>query len=398
MAMDLDYKEMRHLYETEGGRATLDLLDDAIGERKIDPNGYSLLEAAEEWMGREFVQSLRPKSGRWSASALREAAGTAVAYSMFSNITGQIAFSTIKQGFDLPEFVFSKAIPTKPSDILDSEKIPGISEIGDEFSVVDEEDEFPFVGVTEDYIEIARKSKRGAIIRVTKEAIRGDKTGLLLERCRKLGRWLGLNREKRLIDAVIDENGGATSIVNRGHRYHWKGTSYATFQASTPWVNIKTSNGLADWTDLDNAWLLLQNLRDPFTGEPITVIPDTIIVTPQNFHLALTILHAMWVRRNSNISAGTANIETQAPSPIADINYKLLSSALLADRAATDTDWWYGNPGQAINYFSVWDVEPEELGRDSTEAFKRDVVMQFKASEMGAAATMEPRALVENQA
>ena len=121
MAMDLDYKEMRHLYETEGAAVTLDLLDDAIQDRKIDPDGYSLLEAAEEWMGREFVQNLRPKSGRWSVSALREAAGTAVAYSMFSNITGQIAFSTIKQGFDLPEFVFSKAIPTKPKGKKKSE-------------------------------------------------------------------------------------------------------------------------------------------------------------------------------------------------------------------------------------------------------------------------------------
>lgn len=398
MAMDLDYKEMRHLYESEGPAHVLDLLEEGILARKLDPENYSLLEAAEEWMGREWVNSLKPKSGRFYEPHLTEAGGTSVAFSMFSNITGQIAFSTIKQGWDLPEFVFSKAIPTKPSDILDSEKIPGIADIGDEFTVVDEEDEFPFVGVSEDFIEVARKSKRGAIVRVTKEAIRGDRTGLLVDKCKKLGRWLGLNREKRNIDAVIDENGGATSIHNRGHRYHWKSTTYATYQASSPWINVKTSNGLADWTDLDNAWLLLQNMRDPYTGEPIAINPDTIIVTPQNYHLALTILRAMWVRRHSNIAAGTANIETQSPNPMADGNYKLLSSALLADRAATDTDWWYGNPAQAFAYFSVWDVETEERGRDSGEAFKRDVLMQFKASEMGTAATLEPRAMIENQA
>jgi hypothetical protein len=392
--LEIDYRELKHLCESKGTRETCQLLADGVKGGHINPDAFSLREAALEFMGREWVDGLHPK--RWR-NRLTEASGAVVAYSQFSNITGQIAFSTIMQGYDLPEFVFSKVVPTKSTDILDTEKIPGIAEIGDEFTTVEEDDEYPFVGTSEDWIEVAAKTKRGAIVKVTKEAILGDRTGLLLERCRRLGQWLGLNREKRIIDAVIDENGGATSIVNRGHRYHWKGTSYATFQASTPWVNIKTSNGLVDWTDIDNAWLLLTQMTDPYTGEPIWNEPTHLIVTPQNYHVASHVLRATQVRRDTNNSAGTLDTTTVGPSPIAGSNWTILSSALLAARAGTDTDWWFGNPAAAVNYYSIWDMETEELGTDSAEAFRRDVMMQFKASEMGAAAVVQPRALIENQ-
>lgn len=345
-------------------------------------------------MGREWVQDLHPKSG--TRRALREASGDAVAFGQFSNITGQIVFSMIKEAYDSEEFVFSKAVPTKPTNLLDVEKIPGISGIGDEFQVVQEAAEYPMVGMSEDYIEVAAKKKRGAIVAVTKEAIFTDKTGVLLERAKALGYWLGLNREKRIIDCLIDENAGAASITAGGHRYHWKGTSYATYQASSPWVNIKTSNGLVDYTDVVEAWKLLANMTDPYTGEPILVTPTTLIVTPDNFHVARAIVSATEVRRNTNLATGNANVESLSPSPID--NYRILTSKLLKARAATDTDWWFGTPEKAIHYFSAWDLVTEEAPANSREAFYRDITFQFKASEMGAAAVMEPRLLVENQA
>ena len=61
-------------------------------------------------------------------------------------------------------------------------------------------------------------------------------------------------------------NGGAKSAALGGHRYHWKGTSYGTYQTTTPWVNVATSAGLVDWTDVEAAWLLLAQMVDPYTG------------------------------------------------------------------------------------------------------------------------------------
>ena len=391
----INYRELRQQVELAGLRPTVRHLTEALQEKYLSPQDFSIRELAEAFMGREWVESLHPKRGR--LASVLEADATAVAYTSFSNITGQIFFSTVLEAYDNEEFVFSGVIPTKPSDILDIEKIPGITEIGNEAEVVAEGDPYPLVGVSENYIEVGAKKKRGFIVPVTKEAVFGDRTGVLLDRCRQVGWWLGQNREQRLIDCVIDENGGAASIVAGGHRYHWKGSSYATYQASTPWVNIKTSNGLVDWTNVEGAELVLADMTDPFTGQPILIKPTHIIVTPQNLHTARRILGATNVQLHSGGYATSGNlVDTHSPNTL-DM-YTVLSSRLLKARAATDTDWWFGNPAKAFAYFSNWDITTEEAPGNSPEQFHRDIVMQFKASERGCAATMEPRLMVENQA
>jgi len=353
-------------------------------------------------MGREWVDNLHPKRGRYYSGALLEADGSAVAFSQFSNITGQIFFSMVKDGFDQEVQPFSQLIPTKPTQILGMEKIPGISEVGDEFSVIGEGMEYPNFGVSEDYVEIASKEKRGGTVPVTKEAIYADKTSDLLPKCRGLGKWLKINKEKRLIDVLIDENAGAKSAALGGHRLHWKGTSYATYQATTPWDNVTTSNALVDESDLEQAWLTLVGITDPYTGEPIPQTPTHIIVTPQNVMTAYRILRAIQVRTHAGGYPTSGNpMETTSPSALDVIglqNLKVVTSQLLAARAATDTDWWMGSPAKAFAYFSCWDVTTEEAPPNSREAFHRDIIFQFKASEMGVAGTLEPRVMNESRA
>lgn len=392
VARAINPRTLRQQYRTNPIRCVRELTEH-LEEGNLKPADFSLAHLAESIMGREWMGGLRPKSGRYIS--MMEA--DAVKYSHFTNITGQIVFSAIKESYEMEEYVFSKLIETKPSDILDSEKIPGITEIGDEAEIVGETDPYPEVGVGEDYIEIGPKAKRGHIVPISKEAIRGDRTGVLIERCRKVGEWLGLNKEKRLIDAFIDENAGAKSAPQGGHRYHWKGTSYATYQTGTPWDNVVTSNALVDWTDVEQAELKLADIVDPFTGEPIMIHPTHIVVTPQNLHTARQILGATNLRLHAGGYATSGNLhERDAPNTLD--HYEIVSSRLLKARAATDTDWWFGNPKEAICYVSNWDITTEEAPSNSEAAFRRDVVMQFKASEMGIAATKEPRVVVECRA
>jgi len=395
----INYRELRSQVEHLGPRRTTKHLTESLEAKHLRPEDFSLRELAEAFMGREWVDNLHPKRGRFYGRDVLEAAD-AVSYSHFGNITGQIFFSSIKENYEAPEFVFSKIIPTKPSEILDMEKIPGIGDMGDEFSVIGEADEYPNFGVVEDYIEIAAKEKRGGIVPVTKEAIFGDRTGKLLERCKKIGYFEGLNKEKRLIDAVIDENAGAKSAVLRGHRYHWKGVSYTTY-VTTPWNNIQTSNALVNWTDIENAWLRLVQMTDPYTGEPIMVTPKHLVVTPQNLMTAKRILKATNVQTHSGGYATTGNlVDTHAPSPIQEVvgNLEVVWSALLAARQSTDTDWQLGDLSKAIAYYSAWDLTTEDAPANSPAAFRRDIVFEHKVSEMGVAATVEPRALVESRA
>ena len=115
---------------------------------------------------------------------------------------------------------------------------------------------YPHLGFGEDYIETPSTTKRGFIVPVTKEAIFFDRTHLVLSRAAEVGEVLGLNKEKRLIDLVI----GVTN------NYKWKGTSYNTYQAATPWINSLATNELVDWTNVDKAEQLFADILDPEHG------------------------------------------------------------------------------------------------------------------------------------
>jgi len=54
---------------------------------------------------------------------------------------------------------------------------------------------------------------------------------------------MGVNKRNAHRTSFIDGTGGAGSIQKTtGTGYHWKGTSYATYQTSTHWINTKGSN------------------------------------------------------------------------------------------------------------------------------------------------------------
>lgn len=398
--------DMRDLYRAKGIDEAGRILDDALATKQIRPDEFSIRRLAESFMGVEWVKSLDPKAGRYERRSIQEATADAVSYSDFSHITGQIFFNTVKEGYELEAMPFSDVIPSKPSDILDMERIPGIGQVGDEFTAIGEGDEYPNFGVSEDYQDIARKVKRGGIIDVTKEAILGDRTGQLLKNCHDLGKWLKLNKEKRLIDAYIDEGAGAVSAALGGHRYYWRGTSYANFQTSATnapyYDNVTTGNALVDETDLENAWLTLTLITDPYTGEPIENTPTHMVVTPQNVMTAFRILRAIQVRVHAGGYPTSGNpVETVSPSALQAVGLQglqVLTSKQLAARAATDTDWWLGSPGKSRLYSMAWDITPEEAPTNSREAFRRDIQMSHKISEMGTAATLEPRLDNESQA
>lgn len=380
---------------------------EALRDGHLKPSDFSIAELFEGMVpgGREILEHWRnPKSGDGDPAGLLEAgAGTAgaVSYSDFSNVTGQIFFTEILQNYEDEEFAFSKAIDHKQSSIQDIEKIAGVSRLGDQFLEIGEDGEYQRLGVSENYIEVAAKKKRGAIVEVTKESVAGDLTGKLLENCGELGHFAGLNTEKRVIDAVIDENAGAASAHNGGHRYTWKGTAYATYQTSAPWVNKKTSNALVDYLNFKESYKQLAAITDPFTGEPILIQPDTVIVAPDLVWEAERILSATMNRTVTPGYATTANpVQTEGPNLVSAVmgKLKVLTSRLLKARLATDTDWFVGNPRKAVRRYYNWDITPQQRGAGTDADFYRDVVVQYKVSYKDCLATIEPRVMQKSTA
>lgn len=354
----------------------------------LRPEDFSIASLFESLVkdGAELRRLFDPRLG--PTNILHEAAG-AITSSDFSNITGQIVYSRLMQDLTPEDFPFQNLIQNQPT-MFDGEKIAGISNLGDLAEVVAENEDYPLMGLNQDWIETPQTKKRGFIVPITKEAIFFDRTGELLRKAGDVGRSLRLNKEKRAIDCLIDENTTA-------HRYKWRGTTYASYQTSTPWDNVTASNGLVDWTDLDAAEQTFNGLLDPNTGEPVVVEGNTIIVTKQNEAAAMRVVNATEVTMHSGGYAVTGNlVETREPNRYRG-KYRVVSSRLLASRAATDTDWWLGDPGKYAVYMENWPITVTQAPAGNADDFNKDIVTKFKASERGQYAVLEPRAMVENQ-
>ena len=248
---------------------------------------------------------------------------------------------------------------------------------------------YPHLGFGEDYIETPSTTKRGFIVPVTKEAIFFDRTHLVLSRAAEVGEVLGLNKEKRLIDLVI----GVTN------NYKWKGTTYNTYQTSTPWINSLATNELVDWTNVDKAEQLFADILDPNTGEPVLVRGTTVLVMPAYRHAAHRVFNATELTFTA-AGSPTATVRGQSAHRLPRVRQP---AGVSADRRLRRrrgrrprSGWFVGDFRRAFAYMENWPITVTQAPLGSEAEFNNDIVLRFKASERGAAAVLNPRYVVKN--
>jgi hypothetical protein len=409
-----NYKKLIDLYEhldVPEANATLreafgrDPESNALPTRQYKPADFDIPELFIHCFGYNAFDQCRKrgKEQGYLVHDVFEAAG-ATSTASFANISYQIVYSAIMDAYDLEEQVFSKVIPTRPSMFIGQEKVAGVTQQGDQDLVVPEGQEFPLVGVGQTWIHLPEALKRGRRVALTREAIFSMNSvgagGALLDRCAAVGTWLGVNREKRAVDVVIDENAGAVNSPT-GHRYRWRDTylnTYGDNSGSHSFDNLAASNDLTagDWTKLDAAEQLLNQMVDPDTGEPMMSDFNYLIVTKQLEKTALRILN------NTEIRVSTPGFATTgAPTQVSVANpyagkFQVLSSRLLYQRLNTKTHWFFGNLTKAFVYKEIFPRQVLEAPTNSMDEFKNDVVRQWRADEMGAYATVEPRFMIKN--
>lgn len=384
--MTLKYRELKRRYELDGAEQTVTHLSEALREGHLKPEDFSIRDLAEALVpdGHEWVRLLDPRSAG-NVSVMESTSGVDV--TAFLNITGQVIYSKIMEAYEQEAFVVSKLVDTIPTR-LDGEKIPSISRVADTIEDVAPGMPYPHLGFGEDYIETPSTTKRGFIVPVTKEAIFFDRTHLILSRAAEVGEVLGLNKEKRLIDLAI----GATN------NYKWKGTTYNTYQSSSPWINLLASNELVDWTNVDKAEQLFADMLDPNTGEPVLVKGTTVLVMPAYRHAA----HRVFSAAELTFTAAGSTTATVAANPLS--GYRVYDSRLAYRRiiasgiaAATAKKYWFvGDFRKAFAYMENWPITVTQAPLGSEAEFNNDIVLRFKASERGAAAVLNPRFVVKN--
>jgi len=383
-----DYK--KYPAETQEG------LKNALKEKAITANDFSIQELFVECYGYGELRRARVAQ-EIDLRKLSEAAG-AVTSDAFQNITLQYAYQAVLDAYDVPERVFSRIIPTRPS-VFKWERVPGITNIGDTAQTVEEGKDYPEVGVGEDWIDTPETKKRGFIIPVTRETILFDQTREVISRCDKAGEWLEVNEEKKAVACVVDS--GETK--DNQYQYRWRNNQVATYGASSGfhnWVNLLTATPLGDYTTIQKAWQLLVQILDPYTGEPQNVSIKDIVVPPA---LAFQVPFALkgMVKRTAPGYATSGNpTQTGIDNPVGDIigQIRTLSTQLLRVASGDDTTWYIGDIAAAFEQIENWPLQVTNIGAGNLDEFKRDVVFQIKASKRATFVTKNPRKMVKVQA
>jgi hypothetical protein len=387
------HQELKRLYEAAKRDRKVNRFyedfNEGLQKKHIQPKDFSIRQLFEQLVedGRELAESFNPRQE--GGVSLLEASGS-VDTSAFSNISGQIFYNEMMNAYQQEDFIFSRMVRTIPTN-LNGERMAGMGDLGDVGEIVGEGKAYPTAGVNEDWIDTPTTDKRGIIVPVTKEAIFFDKTGMVLDKCSKTGEALGVNKETRIIDAIIDEN-------TTKHRYKWRNTSYATFQTASPWINKTASgNGLTDWTSIDAVEKLNDRIVDPNTGLPVMVNLKHLIVTRDNLNIAKKIVTATSVRTATPGYATTSNpSETEWANPIS--GYQILTSKLLRTRLASSTRWILADLDKLVVYMENWPITFTQAPSNSEAEFTQDIVFRFKASERGATFVKEPRAAQSSDA
>ncbi len=400
----LNRRKLLQLVESKGADSALVHLQEGLEQKVFGWKDFSIRDLAESLIvgqdgnpvGQEWIRSIGPqKSG---GLTLLEAS-SAVDLSRFSNITGQIFYNRIMEAYQQPEYMASKLVSEYQTD-LNGEKIPGLTGMTDDLDDdVHEGMEYPQIGFGEDYIETPVTTKKGRIVSVSKEAIFFDRTKQVMTAAGGIGEVLARRKEKMLWDVIW-------GITNN---YKWRGTTYNTYQGTTPWINTLSGvdNGADsfNWKNLDSAEQLFTNMTDPNTGEAIIMNTNQIICAPQRKHVFRQVLGA--TRTETRIVSGTTTIirdggNTLDPYQLSfsPFGYQRLISAQGGGYSAAQAlhRWIIGDLKRAFAWQYNWPITVVQAPSNSEAEFTQDIVLRWKASERGSAVVLEPRcvALIYN--
>lgn len=383
-AAEKDRARSRHATDISDNRF-LQEMEAAFEARELRPADFEIRPLFEYLVpdGYEMVRSWAPgNQGMDSRFMLSEAGATTTA--AFANVSGQLMITTTLEQFNNPALIGEQVCTVIPTE-FDGEKIPGVTNLGDVAEEIGEGKDYPLAGVGEAYIETPTTKKRGFIVPLTKEAIFFNRTGQLLDKASKVAEAMAINREKRILDMVL----GITTAYRRNG-----GAAQATYgdtHTNGDFDNLVASNALVDWTDIEAAELAFDAITDPDTGEPILLGPLSLIIPTALKHTARRIVNATELRvvsntNNTSISGNTLD------------NYGIFTNQYVKARTSSASTWFIGDFKGAFAYMQNWPATTSQAPVNNHDEFHRDVAMQWKITERGAAAVREPRKAVKSTA
>lgn len=307
--------------------------------------------------------------------------GGAMSLANFQYVTDNVIRTLVMEGYEDGNFIGDRLVDTVPSKLI-HEEIPDVGGYGDEVQKVGPNGEYVQLGVNEALIRLPSTEERGALVEINRDILFFDRTGLIYTRASNIGQSLRINKENRILDTVLGVDNG---FVRNGQAYN-------TYLTSGAWVNVKTSNALANWESIEAVELLFDDMTHLISGDILDIMPNQLIVPTALRNTAKSIVSATEVRSHTDSASRTAIYK----NPID--NYEILSTNRVKARSSSATSWWIGDFKKAFVYVENWPITVTNLRPGTYAEFKHGTVAGFRVDERGVVGIRAPQFVAKSTA
>lgn len=405
-------RELKHMVQRRGANVVADHLIESMRDGTIPyndmPSIRDLYEALhvrpskEPCGGTEFVGQDLLNAGSIS---LIESAAEVTDASSFNFVSGQLFFNALTTRYRSADKTFAPLCRVIPSTVVRGDVFAGVTNLTSALQPVTPGEDFPTVSPSQDYSQGPPQLQRGALVGLTWDIVRGDRTGEIMSVFENLGDAMAATRELEAVGTLVDVDattllGVTPSPINvTRNRHNWKGTKYATYQGSTPWVNDIGSNELISIDKIATAWVALRNQRDPFTGAPLSW-PEgrlKLIVTPELYTKALQLKATMQHRTGTSSTSDTIQIDPG----ILPVEFDVVESQWLGyycdQTSQPKTTWYFGNPNMAFSCQQMLDVTMAEAVPNTGKLFTANLAAMYRVCDWKTFYAFQPRAIIRNR-
>ena len=390
------------------------------------------------------------------AGRLREAGAetSAMDFTQFQMLVGQLLINSTLKGFDNEEFVLSQAAGIYPTEFITGEIIPGISMplVKDAMGQMPGQtgrvmnsllhkpgETFKQASAAENYIRLPATEEHGVIIGFDRTAILHDRTGLISTIASGLGKRLGTEKEMLGLDMLIgvpnnqapymekyawDDNDiqvdpyqAGNAALNNGS-YQLAASNYAN--RPFPFVNDVDANPLNDWHAFQRSDIFQAKLVDPNEGLPLTLgkFPTLFAPYTTRFNIAKVVEHhSQWMitqiaglAPGTTVEMGPNLINSQLGRVVPQVS-KLLRQRMVVSGLYGDTTpaqvasipgtkangviadyvWFYGDLKEALKFNQNWGIKTIQAPENSEAAFTQGINFRWRSDYKGVWAWHNPR-------
>lgn len=380
----------------KAGALTAETLENLLNQKKIAPEDLSFGQLGYELLGPEMFDALKDQS------ADPEEIRNAVVSSQFPTISKVAINAAILDSYELHTENLDSLVSTVEATRTNEEYLAGFTD--------SEEPEMRLEGMSYEDTNFGERditvkmADFGRTIQITREAIFNDRTRQLLENARKFGERGAQHRAKMIIQtmevmprtAFKEATGASKAFTYKGTSFQYgdfyNASSHSSIDGRTN-KNLVTSNGLADWTNVEAAMKLFNLMKTP-AGADLSVTPRFVVVHADNLVRAWQIFNSDTF---SKVGTGTSVAVYHNPNPYGPKGLNQFQVIGTRYLSAT-TAWYLGDIPSQLKWIWVYRPATSALAASSDKVFYNNIVVTYKFSYHGGCGHSDYSYIVKNTA